>query len=60
MNNWWIVKRPNVDNLGVNDTKDVIKNGEKIHLVHGITGRLLNSHDVAAPVSPQSQVKNKY
>ena len=29
--------------------------GESIKLMHGMTGRLLNSHDVAAPLSPQLQ-----
>lgn len=59
VNNWWIVKRPNVDNLGVNETRDVIRDKEEIHLVHGMTGRLLNSHDVSAPVSPQHQVRQR-
>jgi len=51
-----------VDNLAVNETKDVIRHGDEIHIVHGMSGRLLNSHDVAAPVSPQNQVRflNKY
>lgn len=40
----------------MNETRDVIRNGDEVHLVHGITGRLLNSHDVAAPQSPQNQV----
>ncbi|CAL8125421.1 unnamed protein product [Orchesella dallaii] len=60
VNNWWIVKRPEVDNLAVNETKDVIKHGDQIHLVHGMSGRLLNSHDVAAPQSPQNQEVSCY
>lgn len=35
---------------------DAIHHGDTIQLVHGITSRALNSHDVAAPVSPQNQV----
>lgn len=35
---------------------DGIKHGDIIQLVHGMTSRALNSHDVAAPVSPQNQV----
>lgn len=50
------MKRPEVDNIAVNETRDVIKHGDEIHIVHGMTGRLLNSHDVAAPVTPQNQV----
>ncbi|ODN04872.1 Protein O-mannosyltransferase 1 [Orchesella cincta] len=60
VNNWWIVKRPDVDNLAVNETKDVIKHGDQIHLVHGMSGRLLNSHDVAAAQSPQNQEVSCY
>jgi len=42
----------------VENTKDPdgIKHGDIIQLVHGMTSRALNSHDVAAPVSPQNQV----
>lgn len=60
VNNWWIIKRPEVDNLAVNETKDVIKHGDQIHIVHGMSGRLLNSHDVAAPQSPQCQEVSCY
>lgn len=34
---------------------NIIRHGELIKLMHGMTGRLLNSHDVAAPLSPQMQ-----
>ena len=34
---------------------DVIKDGDVIQLVHGMTHRALNSHDVAAPMSPHNQ-----
>ena len=39
---------------------DVIKNGEIVQLVHGLTGRALNSHDVAAPMSPNMQEVSCY
>ncbi|KAL1491635.1 hypothetical protein ABEB36_012204 [Hypothenemus hampei] len=55
VNNWWIVKRPNKNDLVVEQPVDVIKHGDVIQLVHGITSRALNSHDVAAPMSPQCQ-----
>lgn len=56
VNNWWIVKRPEKNDLIVENPIDVIKHGDVIQLVHGITSRALNSHDVAAPMSPQCQV----
>ncbi|XP_065203314.1 protein O-mannosyltransferase 1 [Planococcus citri] len=60
VNNWWIVKRPNKDTLVVNDPIDVIKHGDIIQLVHGITSRALNTHDVAAPMSPHNQEVSCY
>jgi dolichyl-phosphate-mannose-protein mannosyltransferase len=56
VNNWWIVKRPDKNDLAVEYPIDPIKHGDIIQLVHGITSRALNSHDVAAPMSPQCQV----
>nr|CAG4643018.1 EOG090X015P [Ilyocryptus agilis] len=55
MNNWWIVKRPNRTDLAVAAPLDKISHGEEIQLVHGMTGRTLNSHNVAAPSSPTKQ-----
>ena len=55
VNNWWIVKRPDKEDLAVHEPLDIIKDGETIQLVHGMTHRALNSHDVAAPVSPHNQ-----
>ena len=55
VNNWWIIKRPNREDLAVEEPLDSIKHGEVIQLVHGLTHRALNSHDVAAPVSPHNQ-----
>ncbi|XP_023244877.1 protein O-mannosyltransferase 1 [Copidosoma floridanum] len=60
VNNWWIVKRPNVDDLVVTKPSEPIRHGDIIQLVHGITSRALNSHDVAAPMTPQSQEVSCY
>jgi dolichyl-phosphate-mannose-protein mannosyltransferase len=54
------VKRPNKNDLVVEQPIDIIKHGDVIQLVHGITSRALNSHDVAAPVSPQCQEVSCY
>ncbi|RVE48812.1 hypothetical protein evm_006586 [Chilo suppressalis] len=56
VNNWWIVKRPDQVSLSVAHPPDAVRHGDVVQLLHGITSRALNSHDVAAPVSPQSQV----
>merc|ERR1711963_1242810 len=60
VNNWWIIKRPNREDLAVQEPIDRIKHGDIIQLVHGLTHRALNSHDVAAPVSPHSQEVSCY
>lgn len=60
VNNWWIVKRPERDDLVVGDQPDPIKHGDVVQLVHGITSRALNSHDVAAPMTPQCQEVSCY
>ncbi|XP_070581898.1 protein O-mannosyl-transferase 1-like isoform X2 [Ptychodera flava] len=52
INNWWIVKNPTRPSLVVDNPPRAVKDGDIIQLIHGITGRSLNSHDVAAPVSP--------
>lgn len=49
------MKRPAKNDLVVEQPVDAIKHGDVVQLVHGITSRALNSHDVAAPMSPQSQ-----
>ena len=56
VNNWWIVKRPEREDLAVHEPLDPIRHGEVIQLVHGMTHRALNSHDVASPMTPQCQV----
>ncbi|XP_049869520.1 protein O-mannosyltransferase 1 isoform X2 [Pectinophora gossypiella] len=60
VNNWWIVKRPDQASLAVSRPPDAIRHGDVVQLLHGITSRALNSHDVAAPVSPQSQEVSCY
>ncbi|KAI1292847.1 Protein O-mannosyltransferase 1 [Halotydeus destructor] len=60
VNNWWIVKKPELNELVVTEPLQRIKDGDVIQLIHGITGRSLNSHDVAAPVSPHSQEVSCY
>ena len=35
----------------------MIRHGDVVQLVHGMTHRALNSHDVAAPTTPHCQVK---
>merc|ERR1711962_66376 len=60
VNNWWIIERPNREDLAVQEPADTIKHGDVIQLVHGLTHRALNSHDVAAPVTPQAQEVSCY
>ncbi|XP_014473640.1 PREDICTED: protein O-mannosyltransferase 1 [Dinoponera quadriceps] len=60
VNNWWIVKKPDRDDLVVTKPSEPIRHGDVIQLVHGITSRALNSHDVAAPMTPQSQEVSCY
>ncbi|XP_066603868.1 protein O-mannosyltransferase 1 [Prorops nasuta] len=60
VNNWWIVKRPDKNDLVVTKPSEPIKHDDVIQLVHGITSRALNSHDVAAPMTPQSQEVSCY
>lgn len=60
VNNWWIVKRPEIDELVVSEPIYRIKDGDLVQLVHGLTGRTLNSHDVASAMSPYSQEVSCY
>lgn len=61
VHNWWIVKRATKDDLVVDSAEmDFIKHGEVIQLIHGITSRALNSHDVASAMTPQSQEVSCY
>ncbi|RUS87081.1 hypothetical protein EGW08_005157 [Elysia chlorotica] len=60
INNWWIVKHPSRQSLMVDDPPTVVKHGDIVQLVHGITSRTLNSHDVAAPLTPNNQEVSCY
>ncbi|XP_035684770.1 protein O-mannosyl-transferase 1-like [Branchiostoma floridae] len=55
INNWWIVKDPGRTTVYVDDPPKLIHHGDIIQLVHGTSSRALNSHNVAAPLSPYSQ-----
>jgi len=61
VNNWWIVKDPDSDAIP-KDLEDArtVQHGDVIQLLHGTTGRALNSHDVAAPLSPENQEVSCY
>ncbi|XP_023400585.1 protein O-mannosyl-transferase 1 isoform X2 [Loxodonta africana] len=60
VNNWWIVKDPGRHQLVVGNPPRPIRHGDIVQLVHGMTTRLLNTHDVAAPLSPHSQEVSCY
>ncbi|XP_006892500.1 PREDICTED: protein O-mannosyl-transferase 1 isoform X2 [Elephantulus edwardii] len=60
VNNWWIVKDPGRHQLVVNNPPRPVRHGDMVQLVHGMTTRLLNTHDVAAPLSPHSQEVSCY
>ncbi|XP_063754336.1 protein O-mannosyl-transferase 1 isoform X2 [Eleginops maclovinus] len=60
VNNWWIIKEPGRQQLVVSSPPRPIRHGDVIQLVHGMTSRFLNSHDVAAPMSPHSQEVSGY
>uniref|UniRef100_I3M3G5 Dolichyl-phosphate-mannose--protein mannosyltransferase n=2 Tax=Ictidomys tridecemlineatus TaxID=43179 RepID=I3M3G5_ICTTR len=60
VNNWWIVKDPGRHQLVVNSPLRPVRHGDVVQLVHGMTARLLNTHDVAAPLSPHAQEVSCY
>ncbi|XP_011617918.1 protein O-mannosyl-transferase 1 [Takifugu rubripes] len=60
INNWWIVKDPGRQELVVSGPPQPVRHGDVIQLVHGMTSRFLNSHDVAAPMSPHAQEVSGY
>ncbi|XP_037653344.1 protein O-mannosyl-transferase 1 isoform X2 [Choloepus didactylus] len=60
VNNWWIVKDPRRHQLVVNNPPRPVRHGDVVQLVHGLTTRFLNTHDVAAPLSPHSQEVSCY
>ncbi|XP_055056209.2 protein O-mannosyl-transferase 1 isoform X2 [Misgurnus anguillicaudatus] len=60
VNNWWIIKDPGRHSLVVNSPPKPVRHGDVIQLVHGMTSRYLNTHDVAAPMSPHLQEVSAY
>ncbi|GFO21748.1 protein o-mannosyltransferase 1 [Plakobranchus ocellatus] len=60
INNWWLVKHPGRQSLLVDDPPVSVKHGDIVQLVHGITSRALNTHDVAAPLTPNNQEVSCY
>ncbi|KAM3911343.1 protein O-mannosyl-transferase 1 isoform 1-T2 [Leptodactylus fuscus] len=55
VNNWWIVKDPTRQDMVVSSPPRPVRHGDTVQLVHGMTARFLNTHDVAAPFSPYAQ-----
>ncbi|KAI5613243.1 protein O-mannosyl-transferase 1, partial [Silurus asotus] len=60
VNNWWIIKEPRKQSLVVSSPPKPVRHGDIIQLLHGMTSRFLNTHDVAAPLSPHSQEVSGY
>uniref|UniRef100_A0A672GPI6 Protein O-mannosyl-transferase 1 n=1 Tax=Salarias fasciatus TaxID=181472 RepID=A0A672GPI6_SALFA len=60
VNNWWIIKDPSRQELVVGCPPRPVRHGDVVQLVHGMTSRFLNSHDVAAPMSPHAQEVSGY
>ena len=46
--------------LVVSEPRMPVRHGDIVQLVHGMSSRALNSHDVAAPVTPSMQVHMEY
>ncbi|XP_036276360.1 protein O-mannosyl-transferase 1 isoform X1 [Pipistrellus kuhlii] len=60
VNNWWIVKDPGRHQLEVSSPPRPVRHGDVVQLVHGMTSRRLNTHDVAAPLNPHAQEVSCY
>ncbi|XP_031440762.1 protein O-mannosyl-transferase 1 [Clupea harengus] len=60
VNNWWIIKDPRRQDLVVSSPPRAVHHGDTIQLLHGMTSRYLNTHDVAAPMSPHAQEVSCY
>ncbi|XP_076854170.1 protein O-mannosyl-transferase 1 isoform X2 [Brachyhypopomus gauderio] len=60
VNNWWIIKDPSRQSLVVASPPKPVRHGDVIQLLHGMTSRFLNTHDVAAPTSPHAQEVSGY
>ena len=59
-NNWWIVKHPDSDSLEPERPPRAVLDGDVVQLVHAVTGRSLNSHDVASPLHAVAQEVSCY
>ncbi|XP_021117519.1 protein O-mannosyl-transferase 1 isoform X2 [Heterocephalus glaber] len=60
VNNWWVVKDPGRHQLVVSNPPRPVRHGDVVQLVHGMTTRFLNTHDVAAPLSSHAQEVSCY
>ncbi|XP_061427635.1 protein O-mannosyl-transferase 1-like [Lethenteron reissneri] len=60
INNWWIVKHPHSQSLVVDSPPVPVRHGDIVQLLHGMSTRLLNSHNVAAPITPTCQEVSCY
>lgn len=60
VNNWWIIKDSGRQELVVSTPPRPVRHGDIIQLLHGMTSRFLNTHDVAAPMSPHAQEVSGY
>uniref|UniRef100_A0A3P8YGI6 Protein O-mannosyl-transferase 1 n=1 Tax=Esox lucius TaxID=8010 RepID=A0A3P8YGI6_ESOLU len=60
VNNWWIIKDPGRCDLVVSSPPRPVRHGDVVQLLHGMTSRFLNTHDVAAPMSPHAQEVSGY
>ncbi|XP_063100144.1 protein O-mannosyl-transferase 1 isoform X5 [Cavia porcellus] len=60
INNWWVIKDPERHQLVVSNPPKPVRHGDVVQLVHGMTTRFLNTHDVAAPLSLHAQEVSCY
>ncbi|KAJ8300903.1 hypothetical protein KUTeg_022422, partial [Tegillarca granosa] len=60
INNRSPVTHLKMETMVIDDPPKPVKHGDIIQLVHGITSRALNSHDVAAPLTPENQEVSCY
>ncbi|XP_064395458.1 protein O-mannosyl-transferase 1-like isoform X2 [Halichondria panicea] len=55
-NNAWTIRKPaGTNDSSISEDIGVVRNGDEVEVVHLLSGKLLNSHDVAAPLSPTLQ-----
>lgn len=60
LNNWWIIQRPGTEQVKLDDPPVAVKDNDLVTLVHRGTNRKLNSHNVAAPMTPTNQEVSCY